>query len=163
MKNNAFRWTPVLLVLLALALIPAVASAAGGNGLTWVKSTHDSTFGVDRMSCAGCDPYVGDTSCKTALPVACIKQDGSPNPGVLTDYYNGWTKGHVALTRPVRGDKLHSLKDANYVCYLHFGDGYRMAKHSDGGGGWNWWAFGNVDEVSRAWMHISNQPGNCWD
>jgi hypothetical protein len=158
-KKTRRFWTLVL----TLSLLPAMALAASGNGLTWAKSSHDSTLGTDKVGCSGCNAYVGDTSCTTALPVLCIKFDGSPNPGIATTYYNGWTKGHIALTTPVRGDKLFSLTYADYVCELHFGAGYQMAEFHDGGGGWNWHAYGNVDSSSRFWFYIDDQPGNCWN
>lgn len=161
--KSAFSKISTTLLTLALASLSTTAFAAGGNGLTWAKLSHDTALGTDKIGCSGCDPYVGDTSCETALPVACLKQDGAPNPGIATTFYNGWAKGHLALTTPIRGDKLLSIDHADYVCYLHFGAGYRMAEHHDGGGGWNWNAYSNVDDASRFWLHINNQPGNCWD
>ncbi len=148
----------------AESLVDDDAVAAGGMGMTWRKSLHNSTIGTDRVGCGGCDPYVGDTVCTDELPVLCIKKDGSPDPGIVSPgFYNGWASGHIGLTPAVAGTALTSLAVANDECETFFGPGYRMAEHHDGGGGWNWNAFGNINDASRFWTYIKNQPGNCWN
>ncbi len=147
------------------------------DGMTWKIQSHNNQLGVDRVGCSNCDAYNGDTNCSTKLPILCLKQDYSPDPGVPhvggahampEDFYNGWAEGHIGLTFPVRGDDLAGVADANDICEVQFGSGYRMGefhdgKRSSGGyGGWNWYAYGNVDDSSRVWVHINDQPSNCW-
>jgi hypothetical protein len=149
------------------------------RGLTWVQSTSDNC-GQTRVTCDDCNPYTGDTLCTQERPLLCIKPDGSANCGEPASFYDGWTSGTVALTPfLVSGTQLTSLAAANAICATTFGTGYRMAEHHDGGGGWGWRAKGNITPLStpssthprsgtpnlpnRFWVHIKNQPGNCWD
>ncbi len=133
------------------------------NGMTWVKISHDSTYSVDRVACSGCNPYTGDTSCATSLPVLCVRLDGSPNPGVPVDFYNGWIGGHIHLTPAVAGTSLTSLAAADALCAATFGTGYGMAEFHHSGGGWGWQAYGNVNGASRFWVTINDQVANCWN
>ncbi len=133
------------------------------QGMTWAKTSHNSTHSVDSVSCSGCDPYVGDTSCATSLPVLCVRLDGSPNPGVPVDFYNGWIGGHIHLTPPVAGTSLTSLATANALCASNFGAGYAIGEFHHPGGGWGWQAYGNVNNASRFWVYINDQAANCWN
>lgn len=164
----------------------AVAAACGSPGvrcgLTWVKSQHDNTRGQDTVSCHdgtvnpsnSCDPYVGDTDCNLKRPILCIRQDGSASNGFVGSFYNGWASGNINITRPILGTALSSLAAADAECVNHFGAGWRMAEHHDGNGGWSWTAYGNLNDLytasdpshtlnRRFWVHINDQPGNCWD
>ena len=133
------------------------------NGMTWRKIDHNSSFGADRIDCNGCDAYFGETSCSTYLPVLCINIEGSPNPGISTTFYSGWTGGNIAHTAPVQGTSLGSLANANLLCSAFLGAGWRMAEFHDGGGGWGFWAYGNVNSATRFWTYINDQPSNCWN
>lgn len=146
---------------LTLAVSALSATAAGGKGVTWRKAGHAN--GVDRIGCFSpeCDAYQGDTVCSARLPVLCLKQDGSPAP-VPTDFYNGWAKGNIALSRAVRGDSFKSKAEADAFCRAEFGQGYRIAGHHDGGGGWGWQAYGNIDDTTRFWVTVDDQPSSCW-
>lgn len=151
------------LAVLVLLLSAGSAVLANTHGMTWGKVAHNSSLGTDKVGCLTCDPYQGDTSCTVALPVLCIRTDGSPNPGISLDYYNGWVGGHIATTRPIGGEDLTSLSRANQFCSSYFGSGWRMAEFHDGNGGWNWNAYGNVRSDTRYWVYIDDQAGNCWD
>jgi len=147
---------------LALALSALSATAAGGKGVTWRKASHAN--GVDKIGCFNpeCDAYQGETVCSARLPVLCLKQDGSPSP-VPTDFYNGWAKGNIALSRAVRGDSFKSRAEADAFCRAEFGQGYRVGEHHDGGGGWGWQAYGNIDDTTRFWVTVDGQPSSCWN
>jgi hypothetical protein len=163
------------------------------RGLTWVKALHTNATGQDTVSCHdytllsptptfSCDPYVGDTDCREARRILCIRQDGSASNGFVGSFYNGWAAGNIGLTHPVVGASLTSLAVANAACVAEFGAGWRMAEHHDGGGGWQWTAYGNLNDIftvnhpshtlaDRFWVHVNDQPGapvvldggNCWD
>ena len=138
--------------------------ALARKAMTWKSTYHNSTSGVDGVSCAQCDAYLGDTTCTASLPVLCIKQDGSDTPsGLVTGFYNGWAAGHIATTHAMQGTTLTSLQVADQFCVDNFGPGWRMAEFHDGNGGWNWFAYGNVRKDTRFWVHIDDQPSNCWD
>jgi hypothetical protein len=183
----------------------ALPAAANDKGMTWAKAGHDARLGIDAVACAagdGCDAYAGDTACTAALPVLCLKQDGSTRPnymvhpagGVMPDaFYRGWASGHIATTAPVVGNLLTSAAQADGLCEAAFGAGWRMAEHHDGrwiqgmgtdryygnvglwhsdspwsssqsdGGGWAFWAYGNVRDDTRFWVRIIGQPANCWN
>jgi hypothetical protein len=168
----------VFAILSLCLLLNPIAQAANGMGMTWKKGPHNNQLGVDRVGCSSCDPYKGETKCSEKRPVLCLKQDAAPIPGVpivacngcaMPDpYYNGWAKGHIGLTLPVRGDQLAGVADANDVCKFQFGPGYRMAEFHDGeittggNGAWNFYAYGNINNSSRFWVYINDQPSNCW-
>jgi len=148
---------------LAACVAAPVGLAAGGYGLTWSKLSHETSYSTDKVTCAGCNAYTGDTACTTVLPVLCIKNDSSPNPGLVIDYYNGWAGGHIYQTPAVAGTTLTSLSAADALCASSFGSGYRMAEFHDGAGGWGWSAYGNIAGTSRFWVYINDQNANCWN
>ncbi|MER0244079.1 hypothetical protein AAHZ94_19135 [Streptomyces sp. HSW2009] len=161
------------LTLAAGASGPAAAEpAAGGKALTWTFLADGPGGTVQVGGGPLADPYQGDTSTSTALPVLCLKVDGSPVPAGLTpDFYAGWSRGHVAVSNPVRGNRLTSLAVANGVCENTFGKGWRFAEFHDGRygpnladtGGWSFWAHGDVPVGTRFWTHINDQPANPWN
>ncbi len=133
------------------------------SGLTWKKYLDRSTTDLPFVGCAKCNAYQGDTSCSTKLPILCLKKEGLPKPsGLVTDYYKGWTGGHIGLTKPVGGNELTGISDANLLCEQELGSGYQMAEFHDGGGGWGYYGYGNVDDNSRFWTYINGQDANCW-
>lgn len=137
---------------------------SGGKAMTWAKLGHNASTGTDSLGCNNCNAYTGDTPCTAFLPVLCIKQDNSPKPSGLTiDFYNGWTGGHIATTHPIQGSSLTSLQAAHQRCVDNFGAGWRMAEFHDGKGGWGWHAYGNIRQDTRFWVHINDQPSNCWN
>ena len=78
----------------------------------------------------------------------------------------------LVLTDPVQGCALTSLAEANNYCKSQFTDEYRMAEHHDAviSPGWAIWGYGHLrDDVDAGtddleyWLHINNQPGNCWN
>lgn len=138
------------------------------HGLTWLVRDTNAELGLvligsDEFS----DPYLGDTLCTAALPIACLAPLGLPNPGIPTDFNHGWTGGKLAITSPVLGSQLVSRAAADAICAEQLGPEYRMGEHHDGGGGWNWWAEADLaivtPEAGRFWVAIANQPGNCWN
>ena len=189
-------WTFAVTACLAFAQTPE-----SPKGLTWGRASHDGELGIDIVSCHGlprvdgasasCNPYEGDTSCSSALPVLCLKPENLPRPRYAVpaggEYYAGWLGGHIGLTPPVRGDQLANRKAGDRLCEANLGPGYRMAEHHDGrvvqgmgldryygktwpspdsalpGGGWAWYAYGDIPADSRFWVHIDDQRGNCWD
>jgi len=128
--------------LAALCLATVSAHAAGGMGYTWGKYWHDGTLGIDLVGSGGVgDPYAGDTSCQVALPLLCVKLDGSPRPnyaidtvdqGLPKEGYRGWIGGHLATTQPILGTALVSRQYADRVCAATLGTGWRMAEFHDG-------------------------------
>lgn len=177
MLNKTVQHLSILCALsLSLSLHPM--AYANETGMTWKKVSHNETLGVDRVYCINCDAYQGDTNCKTKLPILCLKKDSSPDPGIPIpstsdgvmppDFYHGWAEGHIGLTFPVAGYELAGVEDANDICEVQFGPGYRIGEHHDGKvqsggyGGWGWYAYGNIDDSSRFWVNINGQSANCW-
>lgn len=133
-----------------------------GRAMTWTMFHHQ--WGADVVD-VGSDfktnPYSGDTPTSASLPVLCLRQDGRPvPPGVTPTTNNGWAAGEVRLSAPVRGSALTSRLAANLYCLSQFGFGWRMAEFHDGGGGWAYWAAG---DIGRMWVAINDQPANPWD
>ena len=150
----------------ALALAPAVSTVAEprgiGFGLTFARldagpggaetialGCHAEPKPLDRPHADSCNPYQGDTSCRTVLPLLCFRPGGS---------------GELMATEPVMGAILQSQAVASARCEAEFGAGWRMAEFHDGGG---WQLQGRrgagFGAQTRYWVHISDQPGNCWD
>jgi hypothetical protein len=133
------------------------------RGLTWgVRKQDDLPPNTVDVSCHGgpkvdpryahegsCNPYHGDTSCSVRLPLLCFKSDGSAG-------------GRVAITAPIAGTALTSAERADAFCSTALGTGWRMAEFHDGKGGWGFVAHGHINTTSRFWVHINDQPGNCW-
>ncbi|HNY31279.1 MAG TPA: hypothetical protein PKO15_10370 [Fibrobacteria bacterium] len=117
--------------------------------MTWGLRYRDTALGIDFLGCwaygrdgsaIGCNAYEGDTPCSRALPILCVKVDGSPRPAYdirypakdNQAYYGGWLEGSAALSRPVEGTTLRSWKNADKICKESLGAGWRMAEHHDG-------------------------------
>ena len=164
----------------AAALLPAQgATATGAHGLSFaLANSAASPTAVAHLGCHGepsrldrphrnsCNPYQGDTSCRASLPVACIKSTGAKAPDKLEqDFYKGWVDGQLGATKPVRGSTLTSERAASTLCEAELGAGWRMAEFHDGHGGWGLQGerAGGIAPGTRYWVHINDQPGNCWD
>lgn len=137
------------------------------KALTWSKIRHDSKYGVDLVGTTGGNPYSGDTLLTKKLPILAIKKENLPRPPYQIppqgSFYYGWTRGRIKLTPPIYGFEITSLAQANKYCEETCGQGYRMAEFHDGNGGWNWFAYGNISNKSRFWLHINDQKANPWN
>ncbi len=162
-----------------------------GHGTFNTTSTTAALTSIMYSACAGqpqdmgnpdkaqCNPYQGDSSCRTALPVLCILKDSStpesaglikdPNTdsgAVGFDFYAGWAGGSLGATAPVAGFVLGSLANANARCTAELGTGWRMAEFHDGGGGWGLIGKrgpGLNSQQTRHWVYVNDQKANCWD
>ncbi len=138
------------------------------RGMTW--RVHDQGNGVvhvgrDEVT----NPYQGDSSVDSALPILCLNPDGRPVPdGVPLSEYHGWAHGEVKLTQKVIGRALTSNAMADRFCSTEFGQGWRMAEFHDGKlngqtTGWNFYANGTLSTDSRFWVAINDQNANPWN
>lgn len=100
--------------------MPPVSTDKGMTFHSTVTPSSGNNF-IGRFSCDGCDPYNGDTSCLSSLPLLCIVNAKSiPRPyyayqehypsSAYDDggYYNGWTGGIFVVTEPVIGASIDS-------------------------------------------------------
>jgi hypothetical protein len=169
----------------AAASTPGESAAAGpatiGLGLTYgvMPAPPGQTAPVVHVSCHGepkpgfdephrgsCNPYKGDTTCRAVLPVLCYRAGGEPKPASLPNgFYEGWNNGELGLTQPVMGAVLKSRSAADARCAAELGEGWSMADFHAGGGGWgqSGWRHPSLRDGSRFWVHVADQPGNCWD
>jgi hypothetical protein len=97
------------------------------------------------MSCNGCNPLTGDTSCTERLPVTCIINpkilarpfynffpDYTPYSNSDQSFYEGWTGGVIAVTDPVRGLDIDSYRTGDNICKTAFGSSAKFATFTDG-------------------------------
>jgi hypothetical protein len=150
--------------------------------LTWMSCHGQPREGLTKPHQDSCNPYEGDSSCRLALPILCIQQDGSvkdaslesaaANTSPTSAITDGWAQGFAGSTEPVAGFVIGSLALANARCEKELGPGWRMAEFHDGettkGSGQGGWGFvakrgTRLDTRLRHWVHINNQPGNCWN
>ncbi|MEW1724337.1 hypothetical protein [Streptomyces sp. NPDC093109] len=134
-----------------------------GGGMTWktLEQRADNVVhvGSDEIT----NPYRGDTSPSTVLPVLCALRDGrAPAPGVPRGTFNSWFAGMVEVSAPVAGSTLTSLDRANQTCSDAFGTGWQIASFH-GGGGWSFWANGTLPSDVRFWTYIQDQVANPWN
>lgn len=113
-----------------------------------------------------CDPYVGDTTCSSALPVACFRPANLPAPvdaagRVVTAQ---WSGGEIAVTEAVRGDRFRTVGEVEAFCARRFGDGWRVAATHDGVRNQSVSGRGDPATVTdRVWVDIADQPhATCW-
>lgn len=114
------------------------------------------------MSCNGCDPQLGDTSCTVRLPVTCIIHprvlarpfynyypDFTPYNNPDQSFYEGWTGGIIALTDPVRGLEITSYATGDNMCKNAFGPAAKFAQFTDG------WYMNNMNgpnlRIEKTW------------
>jgi len=129
-------------------------------------SCHGEPAPIDQPHAGSCNPYRGDTSCRTVLPIACYRSSGAAAPPNLDqDFYKGWTNGELGATTPIMGAILKSEPDASARCEAELGAGWRMAEFHDGGGGWGLQGErgSGLRAGTRYWVHINDQRGNCWN
>jgi hypothetical protein len=129
-----------------------------------------------------CNPVQGDSSCRSALPVLCVLQDGSTaeSAGLVNDTkveggspsYSvsaGWVSGTLGATAPVAGFVLGSLEAANARCSKELGIGWRMAELHDGMGSGSSAGLvgkrgpGLTSQQTRHWVYAKDQKSNCWN
>jgi hypothetical protein len=168
-------------VLVSVGLIVATMTMDGGRrvsaqlepcrGMTWSLIETSGSY-VHAGSDWGTDPYNGDTSANTYLPLLCVLVDHRAAPGSLAfDFYNGWVRGALAATSPIAGWSLTSQSQGDAICAGTFGSGWRMAEFHDGyypdgngsSGGWSYWGEGTLPSDTRFWVAINDQPANPWN
>jgi len=108
---------------------------------------------LDNPLNGACNPALGDTSCRTALPLLCAR---STAPGRFM----------LATTAEVPGFALGSRAEADARCVAGFGADWRMAGYHDGGNGeLSGGAPDGFDAARhrRVWVAIDGARANCWD
>ncbi|MDH6137530.1 hypothetical protein P3T37_006963 [Kitasatospora sp. MAA4] len=153
------------------AVHPVPTQPAVHAGMTWTVRAQQPDGEVHVGYDATTNAYNGDTPATAVLPLLCLTITGAGAPADLTpDFYDGWSRGTVALSAPVAGSALHSRADADALCAGQFGPGYREAEFHDGyvgsnpgsQGGWSFWANGTIATSTRFWVAINDQQANPW-
>ena len=148
----------------------SVSVSALRKGMTWTVLGQQGDYvhvGRDGQT----DAYAGDTTVDQYLSALCLLVDARPAPAIPFDHDNGWARGAVKVTAPIRGDALTSRAQGDSICASTFGTGWRLAEFHDGrwgtdfvfSGGWSFWAAGVLTPGTRFWTAISDQPANPWN
>lgn len=131
--------------------------------MTWKWKSRNvdvDSVGSDPLT----NPYLGDATCNTSLPILCVRRVGAPKPSYVTaSFYYGWTGGYIALTKAHMGSDMTSPAAADAICAAELGARWEMAEFHDGNGGWNFQAYGAAPQSQRFWASINDQPANCWN
>jgi hypothetical protein len=113
-------------------------------------SCHDA---LRDLPTGACNLSAGDTSCRTLLPVLCIRPADAGAPMAL------------GTSAPVAGFLITSQADADARCAQSLGERWRMATYQDNGAELR--AIRQpgsaVDTNARAWVAVKDQPAHCWD
>ncbi len=120
----------------------------------------------DRPHQGACNPMQGDTSCRTVLPVLCVRPSDAPTPAGFDAARGVWAGGALGATQPVMGAVIESEAMGSARCEKELGVGWRMAALSVGGGS-GWVLQGQrgpgLTAHTRYWVHVADQKANCWD
>lgn len=164
----------------AAAPAPAGSAPRGiGYGLTFAmvndpklatETSYLSCYGepkqMDRPHKEACNPYEGDTSCRTVLPVLCTKTTGQAAPtNSEPGLYQAWMNGGLGATQPVMGAVLDSAAAGHALCEKELGPGWRMAEFVDTPNGWGLQGQRGLGlgGNNRYWVFAKGQPANCWN
>jgi hypothetical protein len=143
---------------------PAAASPANNPdryGLTFgwkdnAASCHGEPKGLAQPHEGSCNPYKGDTLCRTAMPLLCVKRS-STSESSLAD-------ARVSSSNDVAGFLIKSREDGDARCAKDLGEGFKMAHfHETGGWEFKYAPAPGLRSDVRHWVAIGDQPGNCWD
>ncbi len=131
---------------------------------------------LDRPANGACNPQQGDTSCRTVLPVLCIRAGTAPAPVStnpmapssgqgMVHAYSAWSGGTLAGAPAIMGAILDSEAAAHAYCERELGAGWHMAAHQDGGKGGVLQGQRSLglSQNQRHWVLSRNQPANCWN
>lgn len=120
----------------------------------------------DRPRQGACDPMQGDTSCRTVLPVLCVRPSELPAPAGFDGARGVWAGGTLGATQPVMGAVIESEAMGTARCEKELGAGWRMAALTVGSS--SGWALQGqrgpgLAGHTRYWVHAADQKANCWD
>lgn len=167
----------------APAILPAADSDNAirpiGFGLTYGLVT-DPKLSPDTasLSCQGepgsterpgkeaCNPIQGDTSCRTVLPVLCVRPGTAPSPAKAeAGLYPAWTGGTLGGTAAVMGAILESEAAGHAACEKELGQDWRMAEFKDGaqGGSLQGLRSLGLSPNNRYWVLSRGHAANCWN
>lgn len=120
----------------------------------------------DQARQGACNPMQGDTSCRTVLPVLCVRPSAAPAPAGFDPARGVWVGGALGGTQPVMGAVVESEAMGSARCEKELGPGWQMAGLSVGGSG-AWALQGQrgpgLTAHTRYWVHAADQKANCWD
>jgi hypothetical protein len=142
-----------------LPLLTAPGELSGAVRATCYAPPRDEPF---------CDPFVGDTPCDTALPLACYRAGDASFPASLSGTPSEqnarfWIGGELRLTTPLPADRFDSIEEANAFCRAEFGEDWRVADFHLSGRGFDIQAIGPSQYQGRVWLDIRDQPyATCW-
>jgi hypothetical protein len=151
-QGHTFGLAPDERVGADLALLVCQGEPAGGEGGT----------------ASVCNALHGDTSCRTVLPVLCLRSAAQAMPtGLEAALGPAWTGGELAATDEVMGALLESEAAASARCAQAFGPGWRMASTRDASGGTRQLAGLRGSGLlprpgQRYWVATPGTGANCW-
>ncbi len=142
------------------------------QGTSFIVMANPLDDSILELSCTDqnerghCDPYVGDTACSVALPLACLHPQGLPVPEEALDFIDemAWTGAEIGFTPPIAGEAISTQSEGHALCAARFGPEWRMMNIHDGLMVQSVIGRGALPGTPQAWIDSPNQLyGNCWD
>jgi hypothetical protein len=134
----------------AWAAPPADAAVPEGAPARIQANCQGEPVPTERPLQGSCNPVEGDTSCRSALPVLCVRGQGD----ALV----------LGQTQPVAGFVLASAEAANARCAQELGADWRLARFQEPN---SLQILGeksaSVREGLRLWAQVEQQRSHCWD
>jgi len=141
------------------------------QGTSFLVAPHPRDDSIVLLNCADqegrghCDPYVGDTACGMALPLACLNPQNLPVPEEALDFIDemAWTGAGIRFTPPLVGETIMTQSQGHAQCAAQFGPDWRMMNIHDGLMVQSIIGRGESPYPAQAWIDSPDQQyGNCW-
>lgn len=109
-----------------------------------------------------CDPHVGDTLCRQAMPLGCYQEGIRPIRPELSYRKPHFVGGDIKVTKPIIGETINSLAEADAICAGELGENWRTLSWHEAGGSIVI-VQSDIAPLTRMWVDVKDKPAAaCW-